>query len=99
MGRKKKTKPHFEIVGETDDGIKIVRGAFRFVSEKGIDLETIVWSLKEHGMMPDWIHFLKNATKHNWKLDRTINKLEFIIRDTYGEEFVVGWRERLNAAL
>jgi len=60
----------------------------------GLDLAVEV--MHEHGLMPDWTGFMREAVRHGWHPERTRNRLEQVVESVYGQEFLGEWRKRMD---
>lgn len=79
----------------TEDNRPVLGGCFRFVDEQGIPFDFLVDRLDQHGMMPDWLDFYRDAMKKGWRHDRTMSRLREVVGDVYGPEFREEWEKRM----
>jgi hypothetical protein len=83
------------VVGRTTDG-KFVVKFFRLVESRGLPLEDVLDSFKENDLVPDWLDFWRESQTCGWHPERTLHRLELAVESVYGQEFVVGWRKRMD---
>lgn len=86
MGRIRKITKSLEIVGNTIDGKRVLKGSFVFMSTLGIPLETILFKLNSENMIIDWVDFCKDALDDGWNAETLWNKLDIALVDTYGKK-------------
>jgi hypothetical protein len=90
-------KSPLTVVGETVDGKKVVRGTFLIHSSiTGLPLEDCLKILKENNMVVDWLYFIEQSQKHNWKMERTLIKIETAVSEVYGKEYCNEVMKRIN---
>lgn len=86
-------------VGESTDGIVIVKGVYPLVDTHGIPLEVVLDYLKSHGMMPDWLDYYEASVEAGTKPERAIVRLSTAVGDVYGPTFRVEWESRLREVI
>lgn len=74
-----------KVVGKTSDGRSVVRGVFRFYETEGVPLEVLLDFLHDHGMIPDWIAYVEEATGAGMAAGRVLSALNEAIFDSYGK--------------
>jgi len=76
------------VVGQTVDGKKVVQGLFLLsTSVTGLPLEDCLEILKKNDLIVDWIDFIKDSIKYEWKMERTLIRIEISVEEVYGKEY------------
>lgn len=75
----------------------MITGLFFPVSSLfGLPLEEVVYRLSKENMVVDWIDFYEDAIKNGWHPERTINKIVVSVEETFGKEYSMEVRKRLE---
>jgi len=86
----------FDVIGKTTDGKEVVSNVFRCYGTMGIPLFLILFILKEHNKIPDWIRFYQDAKQDGWNKKTILSKLRDEIPQIYSDEFSNIVVERLD---
>lgn len=80
-------KSFIQVVGETEDGIKIVSGVFKLFDTNGLPLDIVFDLCKQSNMIPSWTHFYNEALEYGWSKKTVLNRLHDNINDVYGKDY------------
>ena len=83
-------------VGETETGLAVVSGVFRFYETHGLPLDILLDALRMKGAIPCWISFYREALVAGMKHDRIIAKLREAISDVFGDGMATYVCDRLE---
>ena len=72
---------------------------FDIVETRGVPLDVAIQYLDSKGMVPDWTGFYEEALKHGWKPNRVCLRLENVIADVYGPDYLKEWQTRMDRYL
>ena len=87
------------VVGETVDGKEVIKGLFLVHSSlTGLPLEDCLKFLKEQNMVVDWIDFIEDSIKYEWKMKTTLIRIETSVTEVYGKEYCQEVMKRINGA-
>ncbi len=73
-----------EVVGRTPDGRQVVRGVYSFYETNGMPLDALFETLRNQGLVPDWVAFLLEAIEAGMSPDRVLAMLDPAIADSFG---------------
>jgi len=88
--------PNLEVVGQTEDGWRVVRGTFEFFDTYGLPLDIVLDMLRQRRMMPDWTHLYDRCLEAGWHPERSFRRLQQIVGDVYGPSFREEWERRMR---
>jgi len=86
-------------VGQTEDGLLVVRGVFRLFDTYGVPLDITIDRLRQEGLMPDWLWLFDQMVQSGWHRERSYRRLLQVVGDVYGGLFRVEWEQRMGACL
>lgn len=73
-----------EVSGHTPDGRQVVRGVYSFYETNGMPLDALFETLRNQGMVPDWLSFMLEAVEAGMSPERVISMLDPAIADSFG---------------
>jgi len=62
----------------------------------GLPLEEVIYQLSKRNMVIDWVDFFTDAIKNGWHPERTINKIVVSVEETFGKDYSIEVRKRLE---
>lgn len=65
-----------------------MRGLFLIsTSITGLPLEDCLQILKQNDLIVDWIDFIEDSIKYEWKMERTLIRIETSVEEVYEKEY------------
>jgi hypothetical protein len=74
-------------VGMTTDGHRVVAGVFKLYDTAGLPLDVLFSELREHDILPSWLHFCRDALNAGWKPKTIVSRLQDSLADAYSPRF------------
>lgn len=86
-------------VGQTPEGLIVVKGIFPLTDTHGIPLDIVLDQLLSRGYMPDWFDYFDSAVKSGMKPERVLLRLSAAVGDVFGPAFRDPWEQTFRAIL
>jgi hypothetical protein len=61
----------------------VIAGLFPLVNSEGVPLDVLLAGLARLRLTPDWIDFFRDALRHGWRPESTINRIELALQDIH----------------